>query len=517
MPLAAAFPLAFFLAASAGIAEAQDARGEDPQAKLQAQRSDLESAEQRAKALQADVLQINQERERLNARLLETAALIQKSEAKMTAMEARLGELDAQEKLLRGSLNQRHNQIAKLLSALQRMGRNPPPVLITKREDALQMVRSAMLLAAAFPELRTQSLALAERLNELVRVMAEAKTENEHLKAETARLNDARIRLSGLMEVKKQSLAERQADLEKVRIATADISRNVSDLNELISKLDQAVTNNTQLGPYDEALRRKADAAAGHATAQPPPQVQPATAPATEPTPAISAATPGQPAIAAIVPAPGAASKDAKEPVAPKEAEQPKEAQVALNVPPPAPRPPAIAKAPVIEIAPQGANFATGKAGRITPAIPFEQARGQLPAPAQGRRVLGYGEKTQFGGQSKGIVIETRAGGQITAPCDGWIVYAGEFRSYGQLLIINAGGGYHMLLAGLSQIDVQPGQFVLAAEPVGTMIGANKAVAGNGPSNAPVLYVELRRDGKPIDPDPWWVIGRQAEGQQKVQ
>ncbi len=61
---------------------------------------------------------------------------------------------------------------------------------------------------------------------------------------------------------------------------------------------------------------------------------------------------------------------------------------------------------------------------------------------------------------------------QVTSPCDGWIVYAGEFRSYGQLLIMNAGGGYHVLMAGLSQIDVQPGQFVLASEPVGTMSGA---------------------------------------------
>ena len=131
--------------------------------------------------------------------------------------------------------------------------------------------------------------------------------------------------------------------------------------------------------------------------------------------------------------------------------------------------------------------------------------------PAQGAQVLGFGEKTQFGGQSKGIVIETRQGAQVTSPCDGWIVYAGEFRSYGQLLIINAGGGYHVLLAGLSQIDVQPGQFVLAAEPVGTMSGCSAQAAppshGRQRQSPPVLYVEFRKDGQPIDPDPWWVGG----------
>ncbi len=93
------------------------------------------------------------ERERLNSRLVETADLIKKSEAQLTTIETRLGELEEQQRILKGSLNQRNDQIAKLLSALQRMGRNPPPVLITQREDALEMVRSAMLLSAAFPEL----------------------------------------------------------------------------------------------------------------------------------------------------------------------------------------------------------------------------------------------------------------------------------------------------------------------------------------------------------------------------
>jgi septal ring factor EnvC (AmiA/AmiB activator) len=170
----------------------------------------------------------------------------------------------------------------------------------------------------------------------------------------------------------------------------------------------------------------------------------------------------------------------------------------------------------VVELAP-GASLVPGSPGRIKPAIPFQLAKGKLPVPAQGRRVLSFGEKTQYGGQSKGLVRETRHNAQVTSPCDGWIVYAGEFRSYGQLLIINAGGGYHVLVAGLSQIDVQPGQFVLAAEPVGTMSGAPRtaqittqvSAQDGAPSNSPVLYVEFRKDGQPIDPDPWWVAGHQ--------
>jgi septal ring factor EnvC (AmiA/AmiB activator) len=92
-------------------------------------------------------------------------------------------------------------------------------------------------------------------------------------------------------------------------------------------------------------------------------------------------------------------------------------------------------------------------------------------------------------------------------------VFAGEFRTFGQLLIINAGDGYHILLAGLSQIDVQLGQFVLAGEPVGLMSAAPKAQKTSQQGNAPVLYIEFRKDSRPVDPEPWWA----AAGPQKVQ
>lgn len=435
---------------------------QDSSRKLDQTRQQLEETQKREKALQSDLSQLAAEREKLNARLMETAALIQKSEAQMTAMEARLGELDAQEKLIRGSLERRHDSIAKLLSALQRMGRNPPPVMVTRREDALQMVRSAMLLAAAFPELRSQALELAGRLSELARIMGDIRTEGENLKTETTRLNDTRLRLAGLMEAKRQSQAERQAELSEVRKAAADIARNVNDLSELIQRLDKVVSDRTGLGDYE----REAEKA-------PPAQQD-------------------------VAKAPDAVAAMPKAEVKPREGEVKTVAMV----------PPKISPPPAVELAPQGGALAANH-GRLKPAIPFHLAKAQLPMPAQGRKVLAFGDKTQYGGQSKGMVVETRHGGQITSPCDGWIVYAGPFRTYGQLLIINAGGGYHVLLAGLSQIDVQLGQFVLAAEPVGTMSPAPKSTGGKPPAGAPVLYVEFRKDGRPIDPDPWWVASHQ--------
>jgi murein hydrolase activator len=144
-------------------------------------------------------------------------------------------------------------------------------------------------------------------------------------------------------------------------------------------------------------------------------------------------------------------------------------------------------------------------AARMSPAIAFASAKGLFALPVNGVKIREFGGSDGAGGLEKGISLATRAGAQVTTPCDGWVVYAGPFRSYGQLLILNAGGGYHVLIAGMERISVNIGQFVLTGEPVATM-GTKSQVASILAANAsqPVLYVEFRKDGTPIDPGPWW-------------
>jgi septal ring factor EnvC (AmiA/AmiB activator) len=142
---------------------------------------------------------------------------------------------------------------------------------------------------------------------------------------------------------------------------------------------------------------------------------------------------------------------------------------------------------------------------RLSPAIAFASAKGLLALPVNGGKIRDFGGSDGAGGVEKGISLATRAGAQVTTPCDGWVVYAGPFRSYGQLLILNAGGGYHVLIAGMERISVNIGQFVLTGEPVATM-GSTSQVASilAATASQPVLYVEFRKDGTPIDPGPWW-------------
>jgi septal ring factor EnvC (AmiA/AmiB activator) len=143
--------------------------------------------------------------------------------------------------------------------------------------------------------------------------------------------------------------------------------------------------------------------------------------------------------------------------------------------------------------------------GRLSPAVPFTAAKGLLKLPVNGVKTRDFGASDGLGGAERGISVTTRPGAQVTAPCDGWVVYAAPYRSYGQLLILNVGGGYHVLLAGMERATVEVGQFVLTGEPV--------AIMGNGPLVAstnvtgigqPVLYIEFRKDGTPVDPAPWW-------------
>ena len=92
------------------------------------------------------------------------------------------------------------------------------------------------------------------------------------------------------------------------------------------------------------------------------------------------------------------------------------------------------------------------------------------------------------------------------APADGWVLYAGPFRAYGQVVILDVGDGYRMILAGMSRINVALGQFVLMGEPIATMGERGSIVLADGSTQTPqpVLFVELREDGRPIDSSSWW-------------
>jgi septal ring factor EnvC (AmiA/AmiB activator) len=146
----------------------------------------------------------------------------------------------------------------------------------------------------------------------------------------------------------------------------------------------------------------------------------------------------------------------------------------------------------------------------LRPSVAFSRNLGRLEYPAQGQILKRFGQDDGLGSELRGLAVATRVQAQIIAPADGKVEFAGPFRSYGQLLILDVGEGYLVLLAGMKEISADIGQSVRAGEPVGIM--------GKGPSSVtllgdqiqearPVLYVEFRKNGEAVDSAPWWIGG----------
>ncbi|HEY0441513.1 MAG TPA: peptidoglycan DD-metalloendopeptidase family protein [Xanthobacteraceae bacterium] len=359
------------------------------------------AAETEAK-LAAEITALGQDRRQLTRSLIETAGRLQETEGRVASVEARLKELDGKETGIRTALDARRGTIAELLAALQRIGRRPPPAMLVKPEDALEAVRSAIMLGAVVPEMRAEAEILSRNLADLVRIRGESAAERETLAAELARFADERQRMALLVEERQKRQTEAEKALDGERVRARELARQAETLKDLVAKLEQ------------DAL------VTGRAVPTLPGDRRPETL-------------------------------------------------------------------------------------RLSPAIAFAAAKGALPLPVKGVKVRDFGSTDSAGGIEKGLSVAARSGAQVTAPCDGSVVYAGPFRSYGQLLILNAGGGYHVLLAGMERISVDLGQFVLTGEPVAVMGNEPKlaAAAATGASQ-PILYIEFRKDGTPIDPGPWW-------------
>ena len=114
--------------------------------------------------------------------------------------------------------------------------------------------------------------------------------------------------------------------------------------------------------------------------------------------------------------------------------------------------------------------------------------------PVEGRRLLGFGDRTQHGSQSKGIVIETAVGASVSAPTSGVVLFSGGWRSFGQLIIVDAGCGTDLLISGLLNVSVGNGQHVERGMIIGKM-------SDYASPDFPVLYFEVRESGTPVNPE----------------
>ena len=143
---------------------------------------------------------------------------------------------------------------------------------------------------------------------------------------------------------------------------------------------------------------------------------------------------------------------------------------------------------------------------RIAPAYPFGELRAKLELPVAGDILRQFGDADGTGHEAMGMTVATNPETVVTAPADGLVVFAGAFRSYGQMIILDAGDGYHLVLSGMDTINTRQGKFVFSGEPLAVM-GAKRVASATAlalETDRPTLYIEFRKDGKPVDSRPWW-------------
>lgn len=119
---------------------------------------------------------------------------------------------------------------------------------------------------------------------------------------------------------------------------------------------------------------------------------------------------------------------------------------------------------------------------------------GAAQLPISGHIRVSYKQTDEIGAESQGLTIEGRGGALVVSPMGGVVRYAGTFKNYGRIIIVEHQKDYHSLIAGLARIDTVVGQSVAAGEPVGTLPKSSDD-GGN-----PTLYYELRLHGEPVNP-----------------
>jgi septal ring factor EnvC (AmiA/AmiB activator) len=410
-------------------------------------RQELESIEAALRAsrtqgtkLSAKATALAQEVADLQYQLVARAASARETEAALDQLEAQLADLEKLQSAKRAELAGRRQALVQSLAALERLALTPPGAALVSTAP-LDLARGELLLRQAVPELQRRSRRLEADIAALRDLAGEIAARRSKAAALAANLDAERQKITQLLTQKASLQRKTAAQAAASKARTAKLAAEAKDLQDLIDRL---------------ARERAAT----------PPPAAPASA---VPAPAPAAPATAAPASPALPPAPATAATTTPSLAAPA------------------------TTAPATTVPAPGAPTLGGQAPSSIRAFPG--APGSLVRPVAGPLVAHFGEVDATGSRAKGILIQTRPGASVLAPYDGQVIYRGPFRSYGEILIIQHSGGYHSVLAGLGRSDAAVGQWVLAGEPVGAM--------GSPQDGKAQLYVELRRDGHPIDPAPW--------------
>ncbi|MBF0560407.1 MAG: peptidoglycan DD-metalloendopeptidase family protein [Alphaproteobacteria bacterium] len=446
-------------------------------ARLQNIEKAMVSGRQEQERLKREAQSLSDELTTVKSGLVKAAAVAQEHEDKLTEMEGHLAGLEAKREALREALARRGKQTTRVLMALERLAWRPTEALIAQPLKPADTVRTAILLRAAVPQIKVSAHDIRGQLVVLSTLRSEIAARRDQIGTVTDTLAKEHMRLAELFSRKASLQQEAENRSQMAARHVLELAREAGDLRELMIRLE-------------EERRKRVEAERRAAEEQ---RANEARRLAEESRLAEEHRKAEEARIAlehrqlldreAV-----AQSKAEQQKLAEAEEQRQAESQRIQEE-----RRKATAEAAQAAAAARASPKTGGAFVGVKQTRPFSEARGTLPLPARGRIVTSYGQVNDVGLASKGLTIRTRPGAQVIAPYDGVVVFSGNFRGYGQLLIIEHGEGYHTLLAGMTRIDTGVGQHLVAGEPVGV-------VDAEGDST---LYVELRREGQPINPLPW--------------
>jgi septal ring factor EnvC (AmiA/AmiB activator) len=441
---------------------------------------ELEEQLDRSRAQQEELKRkaagIADETARLKTEMVKAARAAQENEDLLSELETQLDVLRGREVTGSEALKRRSQQMVGVLTALQRLAWRPTEALIAQPQSPADTVRSAILLRAAVPQIEQSARDLKLEIDSVTRLRGQIGEQKQKIASAAGRLEAEHLQIKDLFERMSAVQQETEQEGRAAELRVRDLAGQAEDLRDLLARLEQ------------ERERRMAEAATKAAAERAAREAEAAARRAAKEA-ELAAERAAKEAEAAQHRAQAQAAAAARE----RELAQARVAREAELQ--------AQAEAKEKQLAAQEATQQAEKASREAAASrpvrserPFSQAHGRLPYPARGQVVGAYGQTNEVGNTTKGITIQTRKGAQVIAPYDGQVVFAGPFRGYGLLLIIEHSEGYHTLLAGMAQVDCSVGQKLTAGEPVGVM--------GQDESK-PSLYVELRHGGQPVNPLPW--------------
>ncbi len=407
------------------LAAAQESASTAQQRELQHLRQRIEQTRQERERLKREQQALRQEAQRISTDLVRLAAQAQALEQRIADAGERIASLQKQRGLVLARLNANRAMTTRLLAALQRLRRDPPPPFVTRPDDVLSAVRGALAMGAVLPRLDERAQRLRADLRKLARLQRQLRAERAERQHNLDALRETSSRLQGMLKLKHDLLGRTRQQLAAQEQRLNHLLKQARTLNELLRAVEQQQASVASQTPREKTPREK-------------------TSPEK---------TPPEKRSASLAP--------------------PVERQ-------PLPR-------------------------------AFDQLRGRLPWPVQGRKLAGYGEDSRLLGRLKGLYLATLPQAVVTAPARARVLLAGHFRGYGKLVILNVGQGYRILLAGLRDVSVRPGEDVRAGEPLGRM-GEHPApstiITEDVAGKRPILYMELRKGKKLLDPSGWLIGGR---------